>query len=84
MWLQLSAYRPLASAAGARGGDGRVLERVAVYAREVRAEARKVIWPTRRQILTFTAVVVVSVAVVTGLMYAFDQLLNWLWTLLIG
>ncbi len=61
-----------------------MLERVAVYAREVRAEARKVIWPTRRQILTFTAVVVVSVAVVTGLMYAFDQLLNWLWTLLIG
>ena len=63
---------------------GRVLDRVAVYAREVRAEARKVIWPTRRQIMTFTVVVVISVAVVTGLMYAFDQLLNWLWTLLIG
>ena len=61
-----------------------MLDRVAVYAREVRAEARKVIWPTRRQIMTFTVVVVISVAVVTGLMYAFDQLLNWLWTLLIG
>ncbi len=63
---------------------GLVLDRVAVYAREVRAEARKVIWPSSRQIMTFTAVVVVSVAVLTGLMYAFDQLLNWLWILLIG
>ncbi len=65
-------------------GIGRLLERVARYVREVRNEARKVIWPTRRQTLIFTIVVIVAVAIIAGLIYAFDQLLSFLFTALVG
>ena len=65
-------------------GIGRLLERVARYVREVRNEARKVIWPTRRQTLIFTVVVIVAVAIIAGLIYALDQLLSFLFTALVG
>lgn len=65
-------------------GIGRLLERVARYVREVRNEARKVIWPTRRQTLIFTIVVIVAVAIIAGLIYALDQLLSFLFTALVG
>ena len=61
-----------------------MLERVARYVREVRNEARKVIWPTRRQTLIFTVVVIVAVAIIAGLIYALDQLLSFLFTALVG
>ena len=61
-----------------------MLERVVPYVREVRNEARKVIWPTSRQTLMFTIVVIVAVAIIAGLMYAFDQLLNVLFRALVG
>ena len=37
--------------------------RIARFFREVVAELRKVIWPTRKELLTYTAVVVAFVAV---------------------
>lgn len=46
------------------------------YAREVRTEARKVVWLTYRQTVTYTVVVVVAVAVLATFMYAFDTLLG--------
>jgi preprotein translocase subunit SecE len=58
------------------GRVGRLLERIARYVREVRNEARKVVWLTRRQILTYTVVVVVTVGVLAGFMYVFDSLLS--------
>ncbi|MCX4389395.1 preprotein translocase subunit SecE [Micromonospora peucetia] len=55
--------------------------RIARFIREVVAELRKVIWPTRKELLTYTAVVVVFVAVmltiVAGLDFAFAKGVLW-------
>jgi preprotein translocase subunit SecE len=51
--------------------------RLARFFREVVAELRKVIWPTRKELVTYTVVVVVFVsvivAIVSGLDYAFAK-----------
>jgi preprotein translocase subunit SecE len=51
--------------------------RIGRFVREVVAELRKVIWPTRKELLTYTAVVVVFLAVmlaiVSGLDFAFAK-----------
>jgi preprotein translocase subunit SecE len=58
----------------ARGG---VFGRIGRFAREVVAELRKVIWPTRKELLTYTSVVIVfmtiMVALVVGLDYVFAK-----------
>ncbi len=61
---------------GALGGLAGTVDRVARYVREVRNEARKVIWLSRRQTFTYTAVVVVACAVLAAFMYGFDVLLT--------
>ena len=52
------------------------------FVREVVAELRKVLWPTRKELLTYTAVVVVFVAVlmtiVGGLDYGFAKAVLWI------
>ncbi len=54
------------------------LSRIARFYREVVAELRKVIWPTRKELVTYTTVVVVFVAmvvaIVAGLDYVFSKL----------
>jgi preprotein translocase subunit SecE len=61
--------------AGARG-PGR-LSRIRTFLREVVAELRKVIWPSRKELVTYTVVVLVfvtfMVALVSGLDYGFTQ-----------
>jgi preprotein translocase subunit SecE len=55
--------------------------RIGRFIREVIAELRKVIWPTRKELLTYTAVVVAFVAVmltiVAGLDFAFAKGVLW-------
>ena len=57
-------------------GPGR-LRRIGTFYRQVIAELRKVIWPTRRELLTYTSVVLVFVAfmlaIVAGFDFAFSQ-----------
>jgi preprotein translocase subunit SecE len=50
----------------------RFLGRIGRFFREVVAELRKVIWPTRNELLTYTAVVVVFVAVITAIVMGLD------------
>ena len=54
-----------------------LLSRLVRFLREVVAELRKVIWPTRKQLVTYTIVVLVfvsfMVALVAGLDYVFAQ-----------
>ncbi len=54
-----------------------VFGRILRFFREVVAELRKVIWPTRKELLTYTAVVVVFVAfmlaIVAGLDFGFAK-----------
>lgn len=58
-----------------------IFGRIARFVREVVAELRKVIWPTRKELLTYTAVVVVFIAVimaiVVGLDFAFAKGVLW-------
>ncbi|MET8152602.1 preprotein translocase subunit SecE [Actinoplanes sp. NPDC049668] len=69
----------------ARGGDkadrdggskttktGRRGNRIGGFFREVVSELRKVIWPTRKELLTYTTVVVVFVTVVTTIVVTLD------------
>jgi len=51
--------------------------RLSLFYRQVLAELRKVIWPTRRELITYTTVVIVFVLVViayvTGLDFVFSK-----------
>jgi preprotein translocase subunit SecE len=67
-----------------RSGSGRAARRgttPALFTRQVAAELRKVIWPTRRELVTYTAValvfVVVMSAIVLTLDYGFTKLMFW-------
>jgi len=55
--------------------------RIGRFFREVVSELRKVIWPTRKELLTYTAVVVsfltVMTAIVAGLDYVFARVVLW-------
>jgi preprotein translocase subunit SecE len=70
-------------AAEKRGGAGRAAKRgsrttPALFFRQIVAELRKVIWPTRKELVTYTVVclafVVFMVVIVTSLDYGFTKL----------
>ncbi len=50
----------------------RALRAIAVFYRQVVAELRKVIWPTRRELVTYTAVVLVFVLFMVAVVSLFD------------
>ncbi|WP_405817232.1 preprotein translocase subunit SecE [Streptomyces sp. NBC_01390] len=52
------------------------LKRLAVFYRQIVAELRKVVWPTRNQLTTYTSVVIVFVIVMIGLVTVIDFGLN--------
>ena len=59
-------------------GDGRggkrpgLFDRIALYNRQVVAELRKVIWPTRNQLVTYTIVVLIFVSFMVALVSLLD------------
>lgn len=63
------------------GGSNNIFARLINFVREVVAELRKVIWPTRKELTTYTLVVVVFVivmlSIVGGLDYGFYKLVLW-------
>jgi preprotein translocase subunit SecE len=46
--------------------------RISLFYRQVIAELRKVIWPTRKELITYTTVVVVFVSVMTTIVSLLD------------
>jgi len=56
------------SAAPARGPFGRL----ALFIRQVIAELRKVIWPTRKELIAYTTVVLFFVLVMAGIVAVYD------------
>ncbi|MEU7024440.1 preprotein translocase subunit SecE [Streptomyces sp. NPDC048717] len=56
---------------GKRGKKG-PLGRLALFYRQVIAELRKVVWPTRGQLTTYTTVVIVFVVIMIGLVTVID------------
>jgi preprotein translocase subunit SecE len=55
-----------------------VFSRLALFIRQVVAELRKVIWPTRKELIAYTTVVVIFVlvmaAIIASLDYVFTRL----------
>jgi preprotein translocase subunit SecE len=47
-----------------------------LFVRQVVAELRKVIWPTRHELVTYTTVALVFIAVMVGLVTGLDALLG--------
>jgi preprotein translocase subunit SecE len=60
---------------GRRGKKG-PLGRLALFYRQVVAELRKVVWPSRNQLTTYTTVVIVFVLILIGLVTVIDYGLN--------
>jgi len=64
------------------GKSENIFKRLRRFIREVVAELRKVIWPNRKQLTTYTIVVIAFVAVTTAFIFgvdlAFAQGVNWL------
>jgi preprotein translocase subunit SecE len=56
---------------GKRGKKG-PLKRLALFYRQVVAELRKVVWPTRNQLSTYTTVVIVFVVIMIALVTVID------------
>jgi preprotein translocase subunit SecE len=71
--LEAPTPAPAAGGRGARSdkGPGRI-ERIRIYLREVVAELRKVIRPSRQQLVTYTIVVLVFVSFMTALVSGLD------------
>ena len=66
---------PASGGRGARGRGARgpgLLSRIATYYREIVAELRKVIYPSRQVLLTYTTVVLVFVIFMTALVSLLD------------
>jgi len=58
-------------------GDGKQVKRgpfgrLALFIRQVIAELRKVIWPTRKELIAYTVVVIVFVGIMAAVVAAYD------------
>jgi len=56
---------------GKRAKKG-AMARLALFYRQIIAELRKVVWPTRQQLSTYTTVVIVFVAIIIGFVTVID------------
>ena len=72
--MTLTTERPSPQPAGSGRGGKRpgMVSRISVYNRQVVAELRKVIWPTRNELVTYTIVSIVFVAAMVALVAFYD------------
>lgn len=66
----------------AKGQDKSVALRVSRFFRESRAELRKVTWPNRQELVTYTAVVIVTTGIVAIFLGVIDLVVSQLLGLL--
>ncbi|MCF8530918.1 MAG: preprotein translocase subunit SecE [Candidatus Nanopelagicales bacterium] len=61
---------------GGRGGSGaekkNIFSRLALFIRQVVVELRKVIWPTRNELVNYTIVVLFFVLLMSGIIALYD------------
>ena len=60
------------SSSDARRSRGNIFSRIALFIRQVLVELRKVIWPTRKELIAYTTIVIVFVAVISAIIAGFD------------
>ena len=61
-----------------------VFARIALFIRQVFAELRKVVTPTRQELFKFTLVVLGFVVVMMALVYGLDLLFSWVTSIVFG
>jgi len=70
------------------GGSGdkklNIFARIALFIRQVFAELRKVVTPTRQELIKYTGVVLGFVVVMMALVYGLDLLFVWITTIVFG
>ncbi len=72
-------------AAGAtREKKPNVFARIALFIRQVFAELRKVVTPTRQELVKFTGVVLGFVVVMMGIVYGLDIVFSWVAQVVFG
>ena len=64
--------RPARGKSEERAGITTAIPRLITFIKQVVAELRKVIWPTRQELITYTSVVLVFVVIMVLLVAAFD------------
>lgn len=60
------------SSSQARPNKKNIFARLALFIRQVVAELRKVIWPTRKELIAYTTVVLVFVLIMAGFIAGLD------------
>ena len=70
--MRLVAESRGSTATPEHGQKKNLFSRIALFYRQVVAEMRKVVWPTRQELITYTTVVVVFVAIFASLVLLFD------------
>ena len=71
--MTLTTERAPQPAGGGRGARRpNIFERIGLYNRQVVAELRKVIWPTRNELVTYTIVSIVFVTAMVALVALYD------------
>jgi len=63
---------------------GRFFEAIALFVSQILDELRKVVRPTRHELVTYTTVVIVFVSVIMALVWGLDQLIIKLVALVFG
>ncbi|GAA4781591.1 MULTISPECIES: preprotein translocase subunit SecE [Microbacterium] len=61
-----------------------VFARIVIFIRQVIAELRKVVTPTRKELVKFTAVVLGFVVVMMALVYGLDFAFSWVTSVVFG
>lgn len=74
----------VAAGGGVREKKPNVFARLVIFIRQVFAELRKVVTPTRKELLKFTGVVLGFVVVMMAVVYGLDVLFVWLTTVVFG
>ncbi|TDD47646.1 preprotein translocase subunit SecE [Nonomuraea terrae] len=58
-------------------GEKKTRTSPALFYRQVVNELRKVIWPTRKDLITYTTVVLIFVLIMVAIVYGLDAALGW-------
>ncbi|TQJ31197.1 preprotein translocase subunit SecE [Microbacterium sp. SLBN-146] len=74
----------IVASGGSREKKPNVFARIAIFIRQVFAELRKVVTPTRQELLKYTAVVLGFVVVMMAIVYGLDLLFVWVTTVVFG
>jgi preprotein translocase subunit SecE len=67
-----------------KGKPGKKRTSPLLFYRQVVAELRKVIWPTRNELVTYTTVSLIFVVIVVGIVFGLDNGFSWLVLKLFG